>query len=127
MGMAGWCWDWPTQASIVPPVLGPDSSGKTWSTSNFSKYFVPATAAKITALASSTGAPATVDKQFSDLANQIQTTDWPLLPVQASLNPIARGIEDPERRRLDDLQPARSEHDRRRAVGEANPSATTIE
>jgi peptide/nickel transport system substrate-binding protein len=91
MGLAGWCWDWPTQASIVPPVLGPDSTGKTWNASNFSRYIDPATASKITALASSTEDPATVDKQFSDLSNQIQTTNWPLLPVQASLNPAVVG------------------------------------
>ena len=91
MGMAGWCSDWPTQASIVPPILGPDSSGKTWSTNNFSKYFDPTDSAKITQLASSTAAPAELDKQFSDLANQIQTTNWPVLPVQASLNPTLVG------------------------------------
>ena len=91
MGMAGWCSDWPTQASIVPPVLGPDSSGKTWSTNNFSKYFDATTAKQITELAGSTAAPATVDKQFSDLANQIQTTNWPLIPIQASLNPTLVG------------------------------------
>ena len=91
MGMAGWCWDWPTQASIVPPVLGPDSSGKTWSTNNFSKYFDATTAKQITDLAGSTADPATVDKQFSDLANQIQTTNWPLIPIQASLNPTLVG------------------------------------
>ena len=44
IAMAGWCWDWPTMASIVPPVLGPDASGKTWSTNNFSKYFDATTA-----------------------------------------------------------------------------------
>jgi peptide/nickel transport system substrate-binding protein len=91
MGMAGWCSDWPTQASIVPPVLGPDSSGKTWSTNNFSKYFDATTAKQITDLAGSTADPATVDKQFSDLANQIQTSNWPLLPIQASLNPTLVG------------------------------------
>src|SRR6266567_9573637 len=79
------------QASIVPTVLGPDSSGKTWSTNNFSKYFDATTAKQITELAGSTAAPATVDKQFSDLANQIQLTNWPLLPVQASLNPTLVG------------------------------------
>lgn len=91
MAMAGWCWDWPTMASIVPPVIGPDSTGKTWSSNNFSKYFDPATAKQITALAGSTEAPATVDQQFATLANQIQTTNWPFVPVQASLNPTLVG------------------------------------
>jgi len=91
MAMAGWCWDWPTMASIVPPILGPDSSGKTWSTNNFSKYFDATTAKQITDLAASTADPATVDKQFADIANQIGTTNWPLIPVQASLNPTLVG------------------------------------
>jgi peptide/nickel transport system substrate-binding protein len=91
LGLAGWCSDWPTQASIVPPVLGADASGKTWSTSNFSKYFDPATAAQITKIASSTDSPASVDKQLSAISNQIQTTNWPLLPVQATLNPSIVG------------------------------------
>ena len=91
LGLAGWCSDWPTQASIVPPVLGPDASDKTWSTSNFSKYFDPATAAQITQIAGSTASPASVDKQLSDISNQIQTTNWPLLPVQATLNPSLVG------------------------------------
>jgi peptide/nickel transport system substrate-binding protein len=91
MGMAGWCWDWPTQASIVPPVLGPDSTGKTWNANNFSRYFDPATASKITALSLSTADPATIDTQFSDLSNTIQTTNWPLVPIQASLNPSVVG------------------------------------
>ncbi len=91
MGMAGWCSDWPTQASVVPPILGADSSMKTWSTNNFSKYFDATTAKQISDLAGSTAAPATLDKQFADLANQIQTTNWPLIPVQASLNPTLVG------------------------------------
>jgi peptide/nickel transport system substrate-binding protein len=91
LGLAGWCSDWPTQASIVPPVLGADASGKTWSTSNFSKYFDPAIAAQITKIASSTDSPASVDKQLSAISNQIQTTNWPLLPVQATLNPSIVG------------------------------------
>jgi peptide/nickel transport system substrate-binding protein len=91
MGMAGWCSDWPTQASVVPPILGADSSMKTWSTNNFSKYFDATTAKQIADLAGSVAAPATLDKQFADLANQIQTTNWPLIPVQASLNPTLVG------------------------------------
>jgi len=91
IALAGWCWDWPTMASIVPPVLGPDATQKTWSTSNFSKYFDSVTAKQITALAGSTEAPATVDQQFATLANQIQTTNWPFVPTQAALNPILVG------------------------------------
>jgi len=91
MAMAGWCSDWPTMASIVPPVIGPDSTGKTWSTNNFSKYFDPATAKQITDLAGSTEPPATVDQKFAALANQIQTSNWPFVPLQASLNPTLVG------------------------------------
>jgi peptide/nickel transport system substrate-binding protein len=91
MGMAGWCWDWPTLGSVVPPVLGPDSTGKSWNPSNFSRWFDPTLSKQITDLASSAADPATVDKQFMDLSNKILTTQWPLLPLQASLNPVVVG------------------------------------
>jgi peptide/nickel transport system substrate-binding protein len=91
MSLAGWCWDWPTQAAIVPPVLGPDSTGKKWSSNNFSRYIDSTVSPQITKLASSTEPPAQVDKQFSELSNKLQTTVWPLLPVQASLDPQVVG------------------------------------
>jgi peptide/nickel transport system substrate-binding protein len=87
MAMAGWCWDWPTMGSIVPPVLGADASGKTWSTNNFSKYYDSTMAKQITALAGSTQSPQQVDQQFAQIANQIVTTNWPMVPIQATLNP----------------------------------------
>lgn len=89
MGMAGWCWDWPTLGSIVPPVLG--MSAGTWSPSNFSRWVDPTLSPQITKLASSTEDPATVDKQFIDISNKILTTQWPLVPLQASLNPTLVG------------------------------------
>ncbi len=58
-GRAGWCWDWPTAAATVPAVLGPDASGKTWSSSNFSRWIDAPTDQQISQLASSTAAPAT--------------------------------------------------------------------
>jgi len=91
MSLAGWCWDWPTQASIVPPVLGPDSTGKTWNTNNFPRYINSTVSPQITKLASSTEPPDQVDKQFSALSNSIQTTAWPVLPAQASLDPQVVG------------------------------------
>ncbi len=91
IGRAGWCWDWPTSASIVPPVLGPDSSGKTWSSNNFSKYFDPTVAPQITALASSTDSADVVGKKFNDITNQILSTNWPLLPTIASTDPQVVG------------------------------------
>lgn len=91
MGLAGWCWDWPTLGSIVPPVLGPDSSGKSWNTNNFSRWVDPSISPEITKLASSTDSPADVDKQFIEISNKILTTQWPLLPLQASLNPAVVG------------------------------------
>lgn len=89
MGMAGWCWDWPTLGSIIPPVLG--MSDNTWSPSNFSRWVDPTLSPQITELASSTEDPATVDKKFIDLSNKILTTQWPLIPIQASLNPTLVG------------------------------------
>ena len=91
MGMAGWCSDWPTQASsfrrssVRTPRARPGARTTSPSTST------RRTRRRSPQLASSTAAPAELDKQFSDLANQIQTTNWPLLPVQASLNPTLVG------------------------------------
>jgi len=92
MARAGWCWDWPTQASVVPPVMGPDSTGKSWNAaSNFQRYYDATISPQISKLAASTEPPAQVDKQFSDLSNKLQTTVWPLLPIQASLDPQVVG------------------------------------
>jgi peptide/nickel transport system substrate-binding protein len=91
MGRAGWCWDWPTSASILPPVLGPDSSGKTWSSNNFPKYFDPTVSPQISQLAASTETPEVVAKKINDLTNQILTTNWPLLPTIAILDPQVVG------------------------------------
>ena len=86
-GRAGWCFDWPTSASIVPPILGPDAAGKTWSSNNFSKYFDPSVSKQIKALASSTQSPTEIGKQLNDITNQVLTSNWPLLPTIASLDP----------------------------------------
>ena len=91
MGLAGWCYDWPTLGSIVPPVLGPDSSGKSWNTNNFSRWIDPTISPEVAKLASSTASPADVDKQFIEISNKVLTTQWPLLPLQASLNPAVVG------------------------------------
>ncbi len=91
IGRAGWCYDWPTSAAVVPPVLGPDSSGKTWSSNNFSRYYDPTESAKISQLAVSTVGPAAVGKNMNDAFNQIMTTSWPLLPTVAALDPQVVG------------------------------------
>lgn len=91
MGLAGWCNDWFTLGSVVPPVLGPTSDGKSWGPSNFSRYYDPTISKQIQQLATSTDDPTTVDKKFNDLNNQILQQQWPLLPVQANLNPVLIG------------------------------------
>ncbi len=91
MGRAGWCWDWPTAASIVPPVLGLDSSGKSWNSNNFSRLIDPVLSPQITKLASSTDSASSVGTQFNDLTNKLESTDWPLIPTIASNDPNVVG------------------------------------
>ncbi|MCL2780554.1 MAG: ABC transporter substrate-binding protein [Actinomycetia bacterium] len=91
MAVAGWCWDWPTMAAVVPPVLGPDSKVTTWGTNNFAKYFDPTLSKKIADLAVSPDDPATVDQGFNEVAQQIVNTVWPLVPINAALNPAVSG------------------------------------
>ncbi|MEP6599330.1 MAG: ABC transporter substrate-binding protein [Actinomycetota bacterium] len=91
MGRAGWCWDWPTSSAIVPAVLGPDSSGKKWSSNNFSKWFDATISADITKLASSTASASEIGKQFNDVTNKILSTAWPLIPTIDANDPNVVG------------------------------------
>ena len=34
----GWCFDWPTAASVVLPLMGPNDDGTTWGSSNPAMY-----------------------------------------------------------------------------------------
>jgi peptide/nickel transport system substrate-binding protein len=83
----GWLYDWPDPSTIVLPVLGPDPTGRTWGENNYSKYFEPAVAAQIMQLSSSSESSNVIAAKFIDLANQIQTTAWPVLPLWTDLDP----------------------------------------
>jgi peptide/nickel transport system substrate-binding protein len=83
----GWCLDWPTPSSVVPAVLGPDPDGQTFGSNNASRYFDPAISKEIQALASSTEPASVVATKMAELANQVQTTAWPLLPTTLNNSP----------------------------------------
>jgi peptide/nickel transport system substrate-binding protein len=77
----GWCYDWPTAASVVLPVLGPNEDGTTWGSNNPAKFFQPEYSDQLQQLKSSTEDSAAISKKLVEIANQIQTTEWPLLPT----------------------------------------------
>ena len=77
----GWCYDWPTAASVVLPLMGPNDDGTTWGSSNAAKYFDPKFSDQLQDLKSSTDDSAAIAKKFVDIANEIQTTAWPFLPT----------------------------------------------
>ena len=77
----GWCFDWPTAASVVLPLMGPNDDGTTWGSSNPAKYFDPKFSGQLQELKSSTEDSAATAKKFVDIANEIQTTAWPVLPT----------------------------------------------
>jgi peptide/nickel transport system substrate-binding protein len=79
--IGGWCFDWPTAAAVALPVFGPNDDGTTWGSNNAAKYFDPKLSGELQELKSSTEDPATIAKKFVDIANEIQTTAWPLLPT----------------------------------------------
>jgi peptide/nickel transport system substrate-binding protein len=77
----GWCADWGTPAAVVPSIFGPDPDGKTYGSSNLTRYYDAATAKQMQDLMSSSEPAADVNTKMVDLANKIQTTAWPLLPT----------------------------------------------
>ena len=81
-----WCWDWPTAASIVLPLLGPNDDGTSWGSNNAAKYFDPKFSDQLQQLTSSSEDSAAITKKLVDIANEIQTTAWPYLPT-LRLNP----------------------------------------
>lgn len=87
----GWCLDWPTAASAVLPLMGPNDDGTTWGSSNPAKYFDPGLSGRLQALKSSTENSATTAGEFVDIAEEIQTTAWPLLPTLLSNDPEVVG------------------------------------
>ncbi|WP_319436098.1 ABC transporter substrate-binding protein [Mycobacterium sp. RTGN5] len=87
----GWCADWPTAASATLPVLGPNSDGTTWGPRNAAKYFDPKFSGQLAELKSSTADPAATAKKFVEIANEIQSTAWPVLPVMQDNDPEVVG------------------------------------
>jgi peptide/nickel transport system substrate-binding protein len=87
----GWCFDWPTAASVVLPLMGPNDDGTTWGSSNPGKYFDPKFSDQLQDLKSSTEDSATTAKKFVDIANDIQTTAWPVLPTLHDNDPEVVG------------------------------------
>ena len=87
----GWCFDWPTAASVVLPLMGPDDDGTTWGSSNPAKYFDPKFSGQLAELRSSTEDSAATTKKFVEIANEIQSTAWPVLPTLHENNPEVVG------------------------------------
>jgi peptide/nickel transport system substrate-binding protein len=55
--VGGWCFDWPTAASVVLPVLGPNQDGTSWGSNNPAKYFNPKFSDQLQELKSPTEGP----------------------------------------------------------------------
>jgi peptide/nickel transport system substrate-binding protein len=87
----GWCWDWPTAASIVLPVLGPNTDGTSWASTNYAKYFDPKLSGELQELKSSSAESAAITKKSVEIANEIQTTAWPILPTILNNDPEVVG------------------------------------
>jgi peptide/nickel transport system substrate-binding protein len=87
----GWCFDWPTAAAVVLPLMGPNEDGTSWGSSNPGKYFEPKVSGQLQDLKSSTEDSAATAKKFVDIANEIQTTAWPFLPTLHENDPEVVG------------------------------------
>jgi peptide/nickel transport system substrate-binding protein len=87
----GWCFDWPTAASVILPLMGPNDDGTTWGSSNPGKYFDPKFSDQLQELKSSAEDSATTAKKFVDIANEMQTTAWPFLPTLHANDPEVVG------------------------------------
>jgi peptide/nickel transport system substrate-binding protein len=86
-----WCSDWPTAAAVVLPLMGPNEDGTSWGSNNPGKYFEPRLSGQLQELRSSTEDSAAIAKKFVDVANDIQTTAWPLLPTLHENDPEVVG------------------------------------
>jgi peptide/nickel transport system substrate-binding protein len=89
--VTGWCFDWPTAMSVVVPVLGPNDDGTNWGSNNSSKYLEPKFSDQLQELKSSTEGPDEITKKLVSIANEIQTTDWPLMPTLIENTPEVVG------------------------------------
>jgi peptide/nickel transport system substrate-binding protein len=103
---AGWCYDWPTLATIVPSVLGPDSSspGKA-AQNNYSRSQVGWD--QMPQIATETDKKK-MEQRYSDLYTEIMKTA-PLVPTVQDLNVYVTGsnvdnaVADPNTGGLPDL------------------------
>jgi peptide/nickel transport system substrate-binding protein len=87
----GWCFDWPTAAAVVVPLMGPNEDGTSWGSNNPGKYFESKLSGQLQELKSSTEDSAATAKKFVDVANEIQTTGWPFLPTLHENDPEVVG------------------------------------
>lgn len=86
-----WCFDWPTAASMVVPMLGPNADGTSWGPHSASFYFDPKLSGQLHELMSATGDSSDIASEFVDVTNEIQTTAWPFLPVLYDNSPEVVG------------------------------------
>ncbi len=86
MGRAGWCWDWPTMASVTPPVLGGNSDLTSWNSNNFSRTDDTAVFKAIQTAVSAGDNPG-----LNTITNQQLSEVWPLLPTISSNDPNVVG------------------------------------
>ena len=86
-----WCFDWPTAAAVIVPLMGPNEDGTSWGSNNPGKYFDPKLSGQLQQLNSSTEDSAATAKKFVDVANEIQTTGWPFLPTLHENDPEVVG------------------------------------
>jgi peptide/nickel transport system substrate-binding protein len=94
MGRAGWCPDWPSSASVVPPIFGPDASGKSFGPQNYSKFVDQSDFSQMATIAAKPATTQTeinsVATSWNSLANTIQQ-QFPLVPTILSLDPNVVG------------------------------------
>jgi peptide/nickel transport system substrate-binding protein len=80
---AGWCADWPSSATIVPQVLGPDNllAPKAPNTNNYSRYNNAAANAEMKRIATEIVDPNEAAKAWADLNEKIMREDSPVVPL----------------------------------------------
>jgi peptide/nickel transport system substrate-binding protein len=86
-----WCFDWPTAAAVIVPLMGPNEDGTSWGSNNPGKYFDPKLSGQLQELNSSTEDSTVTAKKFVAVANEIQTTGWPFLPTLHENDPEVVG------------------------------------
>jgi peptide/nickel transport system substrate-binding protein len=86
MARAGWCPDWPTIASVTPPVLGGNSDLTKWNANNFSWTDDTAVFHKIADAVS-----AGDNSGLNDITNQQQSQVWPYLSTINTNDPNVVG------------------------------------